>query len=153
MEEKAKLVISEKESLASELDNAQKGAQSRPKESMADSEDQSKEIDEVSALIYPYVGFSSENPNVLSSLESNRLITHVHYEAMNELVGISTWFQLTETLKLMRNQLTTEIEMKDKSASELENNLTSTKHALLDVQHQLTMAEKVRFGILQLNFP
>eukprot|EP00094_Tigriopus_californicus_P012434 TCALIF_12019-PA protein Name:"Similar to Lztfl1 Leucine zipper transcription factor-like protein 1 (Rattus norvegicus)" AED:0.04 eAED:0.04 QI:0/0.8/0.66/0.83/0.8/0.66/6/99/314 len=95
VEEKAKAALKEKDSLASQLEDAQKDTQIKPNEPVHDNEDQSKEIDE-----------------------------------------------LTETVKLMRNQMTTEIEMKEKSAAELETNLTTTKHALLDVQHQLSMAEK-----------
>ena len=37
-----------------------------------------------------------------------------------------------------------DLELRDKSQKELEDDLTSAKHNLLEVRHQLNMAEKVR---------
>ena len=41
--------------------------------------------------------------------------------------------------------MASELEIKDKNQKELETDLTSAKHKLLEVQHQLNMAEKVMF--------
>ena len=38
--------------------------------------------------------------------------------------------------------MATELEMNAKTQKDLENDLSSTKHQLLDIQHQLNMAEK-----------
>ena len=44
--------------------------------------------------------------------------------------------------------MSSESELSAKNAAELTSDLTTTKHTLLDVQHQLNMAEKVRKRIL-----
>jgi hypothetical protein len=52
--------------------------------------------------------------------------------------------QLAAALSEMRTKLATEHEMSAKTHKELEADLGDTKHRLLDVQHHLAMAEKVR---------
>lgn len=51
--------------------------------------------------------------------------------------------ELAEAFKAVKHQMATELEMNAKTQKELETDLTSTKHQLLDIQHQLNMAEKV----------
>ncbi len=46
-------------------------------------------------------------------------------------------------MKSIRFQMTSEQEMNAKTQKELQGNLKDAKHALLDVQHQLKLAEKV----------
>ena len=46
----------------------------------------------------------------------------------------------------MKSRMNVDQELRDKSQKELEDDLTSAKHNLLDVQHQLNMAEKVRIN-------
>lgn len=43
----------------------------------------------------------------------------------------------------MRSQMDSENELNKKNQAELETDLTSTKHKLLEIQHQLKLAEKV----------
>ena len=43
----------------------------------------------------------------------------------------------------MKFQMASAQEINEKNKRELETDLTSTKHHLLDIQHQLNMAEKV----------
>lgn len=52
--------------------------------------------------------------------------------------------KLTETVKNLTYKMATESEMNQKTQLELEKDLVGAKHALLDVQHQLQMAEKVK---------
>jgi hypothetical protein len=51
--------------------------------------------------------------------------------------------ELAVAFKAVKVQMATELEINAKTQKELETDLTSTKHYLLDVQHQLNMAEKV----------
>ena len=51
--------------------------------------------------------------------------------------------QLSEAMKAMKSHMNADQELRDKSQKELEVDLTATKHNLLDVRHQLNMAEKV----------
>ena len=44
----------------------------------------------------------------------------------------------------MKSRMNEDLELRDKSQKELEDDLTSAKHNLLEVRHQLNMAEKVR---------
>ena len=46
-------------------------------------------------------------------------------------------------MKEMRSRMSEDMELRDKSQKELEDDLTSAKHNLLEVRHQLNMAEKV----------
>ena len=50
--------------------------------------------------------------------------------------------ELAEAFKAVKHQMASELELKDKNQKELETDLTSAKHKLLEVQHQLNMAEK-----------
>ena len=43
----------------------------------------------------------------------------------------------------MRHEIMTEKEVSARTEKELTGDLASTKHALLDIQHQLSLAEKV----------
>lgn len=52
--------------------------------------------------------------------------------------------QLSEAMKEMKSRMNVDLELRDKSQKELEGDLTSAKHNLLEVRHQLNMAEKVR---------
>ena len=62
--------------------------------------------------------------------------------------------ELAEAFKAVKHQMASELELKDKNQKELETDLTSAKHKLLEVQHQLNMAEKasVILRILQSTF-
>ena len=51
--------------------------------------------------------------------------------------------ELTEAFKAVKTQMATELEANVEIKGKLESDLTSTKHSLLDVKHQLNMAEKV----------
>ena len=50
--------------------------------------------------------------------------------------------ELAEAFKAVKHQMASELELKDKNQKELETDLTSAKHKLLEVQYQLNMAEK-----------
>ena len=50
---------------------------------------------------------------------------------------------MAEALKSIKTQMATEKELNVKTNKELETDLTSTKHQLLEIQHQLTLTEKV----------
>ena len=50
--------------------------------------------------------------------------------------------EMAEAFKAVKNQMATELEMNVKTQKELEGDLTSTKHQLLEVQHQMNLAEK-----------
>ena len=52
--------------------------------------------------------------------------------------------ELSEAFKAVKIQMATELEMNAKTQKELETDLTSTKHQLLEIQHQLSMTEKVK---------
>ena len=54
-----------------------------------------------------------------------------------------TSVQLSEEIEKMRHEILTEKEVSARTEKELTGDLASTKHALLDIQHQLSMAEKV----------
>ena len=56
----------------------------------------------------------------------------------------SNFLQLSEAMKEMKSRMNEDLELRDKSQKELEDDLTSAKHNLLEVRHQLNMAEKVR---------
>ena len=51
--------------------------------------------------------------------------------------------ELTEAFKAVKTQMATELEANVEIKGKLESDLTSTKHSLLEVKHQLNMAEKV----------
>ena len=51
--------------------------------------------------------------------------------------------ELNEAFKAVKLQMATELEMNAKTQKELEEDLTSTKHQLLEIQHNLSMTEKV----------
>ena len=48
----------------------------------------------------------------------------------------------------MKSRINVDLELRDKSQKELEGDLTNAKHNLLEVRHQLNMAEKVRIFIM-----
>ena len=52
--------------------------------------------------------------------------------------------ELTEAFKAVKTQMATELEANVDIKEKLEYDLTTTKHSLLDIKHQLNMAEKVR---------
>ena len=51
--------------------------------------------------------------------------------------------ELTEAFKAVKTQMASELEANVKTKGRLETDLTETKHSLLDVKHQLSLAEKV----------
>ena len=51
--------------------------------------------------------------------------------------------ELTEAFKAVKTQMASELEANVKTKGRLETDLTETKHNLLDVKHQLSLAEKV----------
>lgn len=51
--------------------------------------------------------------------------------------------EMAQAFKAVKTQLASELEMNAKTQKELEQDLSSTKHQLLDIQHQLNLAEKV----------
>ena len=51
--------------------------------------------------------------------------------------------ELTEAFKAVKTQMASELEANVEIKGKLESDLTSTKHSLLEVKHQLNMAEKV----------
>ena len=55
--------------------------------------------------------------------------------------------ELNEAFKAVKMQMATELEMNAKTQKELETDLTSTKHHLLEIQHQLSMTEKVKLSL------
>ena len=63
--------------------------------------------------------------------------------------------ELTEAFKAVKAQMASELEANVETKGILESDLTSTKHSLLDVKHQLNMAEKVYTSIKSksLNLP
>ena len=50
--------------------------------------------------------------------------------------------EMAQAFKEVKNQMATELELNAKTQKELEVDLTSTKHNLLEIQHQLSLAEK-----------
>ena len=64
-------------------------------------------------------------------------------EDTNEKVDAKEVEELAEAFKAVKHQMASELELKDKNQKDLETDLTSAKHTLLEVQHQLNMAEKV----------
>ncbi len=50
--------------------------------------------------------------------------------------------ELSKAFRDVKAQMATELELSSKNQKELEGDLTSTKHKLLEIQHQLNMAEK-----------
>jgi hypothetical protein len=54
--------------------------------------------------------------------------------------------ELNEAFKAVKLQMATELELNAKTQKELETDLTTTKHQLLEIQHQLTLTEKVQSG-------
>merc|ERR1712141_802215 len=63
-------------------------------------------------------------------------------EDTNEKVDAKEVEELAEAFKAVKHQMASELELKDKNQKDLETDLTSAKHTLLEVQHQLNMAEK-----------
>ena len=55
-------------------------------------------------------------------------------------------------MKEMKSRMNVDLELRDKSQKELEDDLTNAKHNLLEVRHQLNMAEKVRIFIMATNY-
>ena len=51
--------------------------------------------------------------------------------------------ELTDAFKAVKTKMATELEANVEVKEKLETDLTSTKHSLLEVKHQLNMAEKV----------
>ena len=51
--------------------------------------------------------------------------------------------ELTEAFKAVKTQMASELEANVETKGRLETDLTETKHTLLDVKHQLSLAEKV----------
>ncbi len=51
--------------------------------------------------------------------------------------------ELNEAFKAVKMQMASELELNAKTQKELETDLTGTKHQLLEIQHQLSMTEKV----------
>ena len=51
--------------------------------------------------------------------------------------------ELTDAFKAVKTQMAGELEANVEVKEKLETDLTSTKHSLLEVKHQLNMAEKV----------
>ena len=58
--------------------------------------------------------------------------------------------ELNEAFKAVKQQMASELELHAKTQKELESDLTSTKHQLLEIQHQLSMTEKVRIAVIGL---
>ena len=58
--------------------------------------------------------------------------------------------ELAKAFKDVKAQMATELELSSKNQKELESDLTNTKHNLLEIQHQLTLAEKVRMTALKI---
>ena len=52
--------------------------------------------------------------------------------------------EMAEAFKAVKTQMASELELNAKTQKDMEKDLSSTKHQLLDVQHQLNLAEKVR---------
>ena len=50
--------------------------------------------------------------------------------------------EMAQAFKEVKNQMASELELNAKTQKELETDLTSTKHNLLEIQHQLNLAEK-----------
>ena len=51
--------------------------------------------------------------------------------------------EMAEAFKAVKTQMASELELNAKTQKDMEKDLSSTKHQLLDVQHQLNLAEKV----------
>ena len=68
-------------------------------------------------------------------------------EDTNEKVDAKEVEELAEAFKAVKHQMASELELKDKNQKDLETDLTSAKHTLLEVQHQLNMAEKVWISV------
>ena len=73
----------------------------------------------------------------------------IYFDFIN--VDVSSNFQLSEAMKEMKSRMNVDLELRDKSQKELEDDLTSAKHNLLEVRHQLNMAEKVRLCRVERN--
>ena len=56
--------------------------------------------------------------------------------------------ELTEAFKAVKTQMATELEANVDIKEKLETDLTMTKHSLLDIKHQLNMAEKVSHNVI-----
>jgi len=63
-------------------------------------------------------------------------------EENSEKIDAKEVEELSEAFKAVKHKMASELEIKDKNQKELETDLTSAKHKLLEVQHQLNMAEK-----------
>ena len=51
--------------------------------------------------------------------------------------------EITEAFKAVKTQMAGELEANVETKEKLETDLTTTKHTLLEIKHQLNMAEKV----------
>ena len=69
---------------------------------------------------------------------------HVH-KITRKLIFQAEVLELNEAFKAVKLQMATELEMNAKTQKELESDLTSTKHQLLEIQHNLSMTEKVSY--------
>jgi len=73
----------------------------------------------------------------LEDLKGAPPVTNVVLEDNSEEIK-----QLSDTVEAVKSALETEKELADKSQKELEDDLTKSKHRYLEIQHQLSMAEK-----------
>ena len=64
-------------------------------------------------------------------------------EMNTSIINLYHFPQLSSALASMQSKMSSAAELSAKNQLELKTDLTDTKHKLLDVQHQLNMAEKV----------
>ena len=57
--------------------------------------------------------------------------------------------ELAEAFKAVKTQMASELELNAKTQKEMETDLSTTKHSLLEIQHQLNMAEKVSLKLIE----
>ena len=67
----------------------------------------------------------------------------VETDDSNDKVDVKEVEEMAEAFKVVKKQMASELEMNAKTQQEMEKDLSSTNHQLLDVRHQLNLAEKV----------
>lgn len=85
------------------------------------------------------------NANVLTS-GSSRQFRGI-WRRLKKYIYKSCFLKLSEAIETIKTKMSSEHDLTSKNQKELEKDLTSTKHNLLDVRYQLTLAEKVSWSI------
>lgn len=87
----------------------------------------------------------NEKQELIKQLDSKPELQHPDNSiaADEDKVDAKEIEEMAQAFKAVKTQLATELEMNAKTQKELECDLSSTKHQLLDIQHQLNLAEKV----------